>query len=82
MDGQLEDFEVLSVALKSQQWSAARRRDEALIQAEVRRLALSDRRKTSRPHDADRDQGAAMPPGRVGLTSIIGRGFVHRPRAG
>ena len=51
MDRRAKEFEVLSVALKSQQWSAARRRHEAFIQAELRRLALSDRRKTIAPKD-------------------------------
>jgi hypothetical protein len=60
MDGQAKDSEVLSVALKSQQRSAAKRRHESFIQAELKRLALSDRRKTTRPKDAPaEDQGTS-----------------------
>lgn len=64
MNRQATDREVLSLALKGQQWSAARRRHEAALQAEVRRLALSARRKRSQPHAAapDRDQDPSVHP--------------------
>lgn len=63
MDGQAKDSEVLSVALKSQQWSGAKRRHEAFIQAELRRLALSDRRNTTRPKDVPaEDQDTSVYP--------------------
>lgn len=63
MHGQANDSKAPSVAPKSQQRPAARRRYEAFIQAELRRLALSDRRTASRLQDVPgRDQGVVMNP--------------------
>jgi hypothetical protein len=64
MNGRAMDRQVLSLVLKSQQRSAARRRHEAALQAEVRRLALSARRKTSPPDAAapDGDEDPSVHP--------------------
>jgi hypothetical protein len=64
MKGQeTKELEVRRRALKSLQSSRARRRQEALIQAEVRRLARSDGRKATRPQDPPGGaEGGSMDP--------------------
>jgi len=63
MKGQgTKEDQVQWLALKSRQWSAARRRHEALIQAEVRRLARSDRRRTTPLRDSPMVDRDAPPP--------------------
>jgi hypothetical protein len=64
MKGQeTKEPEVRRRALKSLQSSRARRRQEALIQAEVRRLARSDGRKATRRQDPPRAaEGGSMDP--------------------
>ena len=52
MRDRAETPEVLSLALKGQQWAAARRRHEAALQAEVRRLARAARRTAREYRDA------------------------------
>ena len=51
MKDRADNPEALSPGLKSRQWAAAKRRREAAIQAEVRRLARSARRASGRRGD-------------------------------
>ena len=64
MKGQgAKEDQVQWLALKSQQWSAARRRHDARIQAEVMRLARSNGRRTKPVrHAPSGDQGETLPP--------------------